>query len=87
MDVERGASGEVAVLRMEKWDHAGLYLESRRGSGDWEKLGITTLPTFTDDRPLLDPAQPEVREYRARFVDNNLPSSGWCDVAKVTVSP
>ena len=31
--------------------------------------------------------QAEIREFRARFVDNNLPSSGWCAVVKVTVSP
>ena len=42
---------------------------------------------FIDDRPLLVPGQAEVREIRARFFDDGVPSSGWCDVAKVTISP
>ena len=42
---------------------------------------------YTDARPLLVPGQAEVREYRARFYDDNVPNGAWCDVARITVSP
>ena len=38
-------------------------------------------------RPLLVADQAEVREIRARFYHKGAVSSGWCDVAKVTIGP
>jgi len=85
--VERGEVRERAVLKMEKWGHTGLYIEGRRGGGDWEKLGITTEVTFFDERPLLVPGQPEVREYRVRYFEDSSPTGEWSPVVMVTVSP
>lgn len=65
----------------------GMWIESRRGTGDWEFLAIDTESPYLDERPLLNPAQPETREYRLRFWDNGQPNGEWSDVAKVTVSP
>ena len=87
VSTERGAKAEVAVLRMEKWDHTALHIESRRSGGDWEKLTVTTEPTHRDTRPLLDPAQPEVREYRVRYYEGSAPTGEWSPVAKATLSP
>ena len=67
--------------------HQNVAFQCRRGNGDWEDIVVSNKSPFIDDRPLLVPTQAEIREFRARFVDNNLPSSGWCDVAKVTISP
>jgi hypothetical protein len=39
------------------------------------------------DRPLLNPAQPEVREYRLRFWDKGTPNGAWSEVQKITVAP
>ncbi len=85
--VERGATSEVAVLKMEKWGRIALHIESRRGGGDWEKLGLTSRIRFTDARPLLDPARPEIREYRVRYYEGNGPTGEWSNVVKVTLSP
>lgn len=85
--IERGAYSEVAVLKMERWDHLALYIKGRRDGGDWEKLGITTEGTITDDRPLLDPARPEIREYRMRFYEGSAPTGDFSPVVTVTVSP
>lgn len=87
VSVQRGTGGEEAVLKLEKWDHTALHIESRRGDGDWEKLGVTTEITFTDQRPLLDPARPEIREYRVRFFDDSAPTGEWSPVVRVTLSP
>ena len=85
--IERGAHAEMAVLKMEKWEHPGLHIEGRRAGGDWERLCMTTEGTFTDDRPLLDPARPEIREYRVRYFEDNAPTGEWSPVVTVTVSP
>jgi hypothetical protein len=65
----------------------GVYIESRRGTGDWEFLGIDTESPYKDERALLVATQPEIREYRMRFWDKGTPNGGWTDVVKVTVSP
>ena len=72
---------------MEKWDHTALHIESRRGGGDWEKLTVTSETTHRDPRPLLDPAQPEIREYRVRYYEDSAPTGEWSPVAKATLSP
>lgn len=38
-------------------------------------------------RPLLDPALPEVRQYRLRFWEDSQPVGEWTDIASATVSP
>ena len=65
----------------------GVVIESRRNGGAWEMLGIDTTSPYMDERPLLNPTAPEVREYRMRFWDKGTPNGDWTDVAKVTVSP
>ena len=64
-----------------------LHIEGRRGGGDWEKLGLTEETRFLDDRPLLAPTQPEVREYRVRFYEGSALTGEWSPVATATVSP
>lgn len=67
--------------------HQNVAFQCRRGNGDWEDIVVSNKSPFIDNRPLLVSTQAEIREFRARFVDNNLPSSDWCAVVKVTVSP
>ena len=83
----QGTGCQCAKLTFYKYGHMGVYIESRRGTGAWEMLGIDTDSPYTDERPLLAAGQPEVREYRMRFWDKGTPNGDWTDVAKVTVSP
>ena len=70
-----------------KYNHMGVYVEGRRGTGAWEFLAIDTESPYVDERPLLVAGTPEVREYRMRFWDKGTPNGDWTDVVKVTVSP
>lgn len=85
--VQDGDTHQAALLKFIKYGHMGVYLESRRGPGTWEFLTIDTESPYLDDRPLLVPGTPEVREYRARFWDKGTPNGEWTDVVKVTIAP
>ena len=74
-------------LTFYKYNHMGVYIEGRRGTGAWEFLAIDTESPYEDERPLLVAGAPEVREYRMRFWDKGTPNGDWTDVVKVTVSP
>lgn len=78
---------QEVLIKFFKDGHEGIWLESRRNGGAWEFLTIDTKSPTTDARPLLNPTQAEVREYRAMFWDAGRPNGDWCDVAKITVSP
>jgi len=82
-----GDTHQRGRIKFFKDGHSNLQFESRRGTGDWEPIGLSDQSPFIDDRPLLVPGQAEVREMRSRFFDHGAPSSDWCDVAKVTISP
>lgn len=77
---------QQVLLKFFKDGHAGIWIESRRGGGNWEFVAIATQSPYTDTRPLLNPSQAEMREYRAMFWDNGAPNGDWCDVARITVS-
>ncbi len=80
-------SQQQVLVKFYKDGHQGIWIECRRGNGDWEYLWTQGKSPYIDTRPLLVPGQVEMREYRAMFVDNSQPNGLWCDVAKITVSP
>jgi hypothetical protein len=82
-----GDAHEYARVKYFKDGHEALQIQGRRGGGNWEDLAMSYKSPFIDERPLLVAGQAEVREYRARFYDRGVYTSGWCDVAKVTVGP
>ena len=82
-----GVGSQVVRIAFFKYTHMGVVIECRRNGGPWEMLGIDTTSPYMDERPLLTPGTPEVREYRMRFWDKGTPNGDWTDVAKVTVSP
>lgn len=86
-EAEQGPDCQCVRLRFFKYGHMGVYIESRRGDGAWDFLGIDTESPFMDERPLLVAGAPEVREYRMRFWDKGTPNGDWTDVVKLTVSP
>jgi hypothetical protein len=85
--VEQGSICQCVRLTFAKYTHMGVHIESRRGTGAFEFLAVDTESPYLDERPLLVAGQPEIREYRMRFLDKGTPNGDWTDVAKVTVSP
>lgn len=85
--VIQGLGHQNARFKFIKDGHTGVWAESRRSTGDWEFLITSDKSPIIDDRPLLNPAQAEIREYRFRFWDNGKPNGIWTDVIKVTLSP
>ena len=83
----QSGGSQVVKLTFFKYTHMGVYIESRRNGGAWELLGIDTESPYMDERALLAPGTPEMREYRMRFWDKGTPNGDWTDMAKVTVSP
>ncbi|MCG3146572.1 MAG: hypothetical protein PCFJNLEI_00003 [Verrucomicrobiae bacterium] len=81
-------TGQKAVRAdFKKNGHMGVYIECKRGTGDWEFLAIDTESPYLDDRPLAQPGVPEVREYRMRYWDKGFPNGDWSDVDSITVGP
>ncbi|MBE7495777.1 MAG: hypothetical protein HS117_12595 [Verrucomicrobiaceae bacterium] len=82
-----GPNHQIARVKFYKDGHEYVVIESRRAGGAWEQIAQSNKSPFLDERALLAPGQAEVREYRARFWDNGVPSSDWCAVVKITVGP
>ena len=89
LKIGRGGNGEVVRGSFRRFGRPAVYVETRRAGGDWEPLGagIKFGSKFIDDRPLLDPGTPEVREYRLCFCEDSFPSGNWTPVSSITVSP
>lgn len=50
----------------------------------WSLITVDTNSPYVDgDAPLVS-GQPEVRQYRARYRDNDLPVGDWSDVVSAT---
>ncbi len=87
LETERGGGCECVKVRFKKHGHKGVVVFCRRGNGDWEMLGIDLVSPYDDERPMLNPLQPEVREYRLQFYDDDGPNGSFSPVQRVTVSP
>ena len=40
LSLDRVGDTQIVTVRGKRWGHAGLLVESRRGQGDWEEIGI-----------------------------------------------
>jgi hypothetical protein len=90
LEVRRGAETEEVHGRFKRYGQQGVYVETRRGGGEWEPLGHAGLHTghrLVDSRPLVVPGEPEVREYRMSFWADEGPRGEWSGTLQVTVSP
>ena len=66
----------------------GVDLQGQRDvETEWTSLGVKTSGTFTDARPPLLAGKPEVRRYRAIFIQGDLPVGLWSDVVTVVAAP
>ena len=83
----KSAPGDV-VIGWTKGRHQGAKFQSRiAGTAAWVDLDVDLSPPYNDARPLAVAGVPEVREYRACYVDDETPSNVWSDVLVVTVGP
>lgn len=65
--------------------HDQIEIYSKRGTEtEWTLITTDTSSPYVDGRDPLVAGQPEVRQYRARFKDNDLPVGDWSDVISVT---
>lgn len=82
-----GGSCECVKILFRKYGRDGVAVYSRRGGGDWELLGIDLASPYLDERPLLVPGTPEVRDYRLQFYDDSAPTGPYTDPKGTTVTP
>ena len=62
-----------------------IWIESRINNGEWVALGADNSKPHYDTRPLIDPATPEVREYRLRWWDKGVPNGEFSPIQKIVV--
>jgi hypothetical protein len=66
----------------------GIKMQSRpQTGGDWTDLGLNLYSPFVDHRSLSVPGQAEMREYRACYLDRDVPQDEWSQTLTVTVMP
>jgi len=85
--IELGDGLERVKFTFTKYDHDGIYIETRRNNGTWEFLAIAMSKPYYDDRPVQAAGVPEIREYRIRWWDNGNANGDFTPVQKITVSP
>jgi len=68
--------------------HDQIEIQSQRaGETTWVSLAFDTNSPYLDGRAPLVAGQPELRRYRARYVDNDIPVGDWSDTVEVTAHP
>jgi hypothetical protein len=72
LTVQKTTAGQVS-LGWNKSGWTGVRFQSRQNGGAWIDLGIDLFSPFVDTRPLATPGQPETREYRACYLDGEVP--------------
>ncbi len=81
------SDGEVR-LKWVKGAFDGVVIEGRApGAATWIALGIDHFSPFVDTRDNATPGQPEVREYRMRYLEKDDQIGEWSDVVSVTTKP
>ena len=74
-------------LAWTKGKFSGVVVESRRHGGNWEEIGRDNFSPYDDTRPPLTAGQPEVREYRLRYLQKDQPVGDYSDTITVTTTP
>ncbi|MEK0451275.1 MAG: hypothetical protein RL088_3543 [Verrucomicrobiota bacterium] len=87
LKVERGEGCECVRVAFKKYGRAGVVIHSRRNGGAWEMLAIDLSSPYLDERALLVPTAPEIREYRLQFFDGAGATGEFSPTQSVTVAP
>lgn len=83
--VRTAVAGNV-VFDWVKGSFDGVVIESRQsGAANWTSLGTDLYSPFADTRPLAAAGQPEMREYRMKYLLGDQPFGEWSTTALVTV--
>lgn len=84
-------SAGAVTMAWNKSGWTGIKVQSRNsggtGAGAWQDLGVDLFSPFVDTRPLSVANQPEVREYRACYLDGDTPQAAWSQGLTLTVTP
>lgn len=59
----------------------------RPGDADFITIGFDSSEPYLDSRAPVNPGQPEVRQYRARYHDGTGPIGIWSDIVSATAQP
>jgi len=92
LSLDRVGDTQIVTVRGKRRGHAGLVVESRRGSGDWEEIGIlggraAWQPPYATRGPSPSAARPKCANSGRGFLDGTEEISGdWSPVEGVTVS-
>ena len=80
-------SGHLVILKYKKNGSNGIRIYCKRGNEtDYSFLALSTVSPFTDDRPNLQTAVPEKREYYCYFFDGSTETGRQSDIVKATVA-
>ncbi len=82
---EHGPDVHRVSISFTKHGHDGVWIESRINNGEWIALGADNSKPHYDTRPLIDPALPEIREYRLRWWDKGVPNGEFSPIQKIVV--
>lgn len=74
-------------LAISKAGYDVLAIDSKRGAGTWEQIGISQTAEFIDTRAPLVAGQPELREYRCQGMENNARVGALSAVATAVTVP
>ena len=84
--VELGETGSRVRIDFKKYEHEGIWIESRiNGVGDWVFLAVNTIKLYYDERPLALGNTHETREYRVRWWDKSVAHGEWSAVQQVVI--
>lgn len=64
-----------------------LAVDSRRGGGGWEQIGVSQTAEFIDTRDPLVPGQPETREFRVQGIVNNARTGPMSGISSCVTVP
>lgn len=74
-------------LRIGKKGYSVLAVDSRRGGGDWEQIGVSMQDEYIDTRAPLSPGVPELREFRVQGMVDNARVGDYSEVSTVSTIP
>lgn len=69
--VAQSLTASQVRLAIAKAGYDVLAVDSKRGAGVWEQIGVSMTAEYIDNRAPLVASQPEQREYRVQGMQNN----------------
>jgi hypothetical protein len=84
----KALANSIVEISFVKGESDGIELEIQRGSeSSWTRIGKFIKTPAEDDTPTITPNTPEVRRYRARFLEGNKPVGLFSDIGSVVTTP